>query len=94
MSSSPMDRHWNRQKRKAQELDDVCRGIDILDAIVIGDNDFVDEDPNSTSMFELAKQVRPFFFLFFIFFEYDHIFISYNNFFSWTFKNYVVKEKS
>ncbi|KAH0722656.1 hypothetical protein KY290_005312 [Solanum tuberosum] len=56
-SPSPMDRHWNRPKRKAQGLDDVCCGIDILDTIVIDDNDFVDEDSNSASLFELAKQL-------------------------------------
>ncbi|KAH0643619.1 hypothetical protein KY290_035093 [Solanum tuberosum] len=56
-SPSPMDRHWNRPKRNAQELDDVCCGIDILDTIVIDDNDFVDEDLNSASLFELAKQL-------------------------------------
>uniref|UniRef100_M1E0D8 Aminotransferase-like plant mobile domain-containing protein n=1 Tax=Solanum tuberosum TaxID=4113 RepID=M1E0D8_SOLTU len=56
-SPSPTDRHWNRPKRKAQELDDVCCGIDILDIIVIDDNDFVDEDSNSASLFELAKQL-------------------------------------
>ncbi|KAH0688041.1 hypothetical protein KY284_018594 [Solanum tuberosum] len=56
-SPSPTDRHWNRPKRKAQELDDVCCGIDILDTIVIDDNDFVDEDSNSASLFELAKQL-------------------------------------
>ncbi|KAH0698670.1 hypothetical protein KY284_012885 [Solanum tuberosum] len=41
-SPSPTDRHWNRPKRKAQELDDICCGIDILDTIVIDDNDFLD----------------------------------------------------
>ncbi|KAG5599197.1 hypothetical protein H5410_030567 [Solanum commersonii] len=56
-SPSPTDRHWNRPKRKAQELDDVCCGIDILDTIVINDNDFFDEDSNSASLFELAKQL-------------------------------------
>ncbi|KAK4737480.1 hypothetical protein R3W88_001177 [Solanum pinnatisectum] len=56
-SPSPTDHHWNRPKRKAQELDDVCCGIDILDTIVIDDNDFVDEDSNSASLFELAKQL-------------------------------------
>ncbi|KAG5615154.1 hypothetical protein H5410_014978 [Solanum commersonii] len=56
-SHSPTDRHWNHPKRKAQELDDVCCGIDILDTIVINDNDFVDKDLNSTSLFELAKQL-------------------------------------
>ncbi|KAH0730259.1 hypothetical protein KY289_001447 [Solanum tuberosum] len=56
-SPSPTDRHWNRPKRKAQELDDICCGIDILDTIVIDDNDFVDEDSNSASLFELAKQL-------------------------------------
>ncbi|KAK4718325.1 hypothetical protein R3W88_016663 [Solanum pinnatisectum] len=56
-SSSPTDHHWNRPKRKAQELDAACCGIDILDTIVIDDNDFVDEDPNSASLFELAKQL-------------------------------------
>ncbi|KAH0754064.1 hypothetical protein KY290_024334 [Solanum tuberosum] len=56
-SPSPMDRHWNRLKRKAQELDDICCGINILDTIVIDDNDFVDEDSNSASLFELAKQL-------------------------------------
>ncbi|KAG5577589.1 hypothetical protein H5410_057723 [Solanum commersonii] len=56
-SPSPTDRHWNRPKRKAQELDDVCWGIDILVTIVIDDNDFVDEDSNSASLGELAKQL-------------------------------------
>ncbi|KAH0691939.1 hypothetical protein KY289_019297 [Solanum tuberosum] len=56
-SPSPTDRHWNPPKRKAQELDDICCGIDILDTIVIDDNDFVDEDSNSASLFELAKQL-------------------------------------
>ncbi|KAH0727911.1 hypothetical protein KY290_003617 [Solanum tuberosum] len=56
-SPSPTDRHWNRPKIKAQELDDICCGIDILDTIVIDDNDFVDEDSNSSSLFELAKQL-------------------------------------
>ncbi|KAH0693355.1 hypothetical protein KY285_020452 [Solanum tuberosum] len=56
-SPSPTDRHWNRPKRKAQELDDICCGIDILDTIVIDDNDLVDEDSNSASLFELAKQL-------------------------------------
>ncbi|KAK4731790.1 hypothetical protein R3W88_024778 [Solanum pinnatisectum] len=42
----------------AQDLDDVCCGIDILDTIVIDDiNDFVDEDSNSASLFELVKQL-------------------------------------
>ncbi|KAH0747182.1 hypothetical protein KY290_009457 [Solanum tuberosum] len=35
----------------AQDLEDVC-----YDTIVIDDNDFVDEDPNSASLSELAKQ--------------------------------------
>ncbi|KAH0650278.1 hypothetical protein KY284_030190 [Solanum tuberosum] len=56
-SPSPTDRHWNSPKRKAQELEDVCCGIDILDTIVIDDNDFVDEDLNSALLFELAKQL-------------------------------------
>ncbi|KAH0672490.1 hypothetical protein KY284_023577 [Solanum tuberosum] len=56
-SPSPTDRHWNRPKRKAEELDDVCCGIDNLDTIAIDDNNFVDEDSNSASLFELAKQL-------------------------------------
>ncbi|KAH0709112.1 hypothetical protein KY284_010539 [Solanum tuberosum] len=56
-SPSPTDCHWNRPKKKAQQLDDVCCGIDIIDTIVIDDNDFVDEDSNSASLFELAKQL-------------------------------------
>ncbi|KAG5599195.1 hypothetical protein H5410_030565 [Solanum commersonii] len=39
------------------------------DTIVIDDNDFVDVDLNSATLFELAKQVRPPHFLFFIFFK-------------------------
>ncbi|KAG5622431.1 hypothetical protein H5410_007649 [Solanum commersonii] len=38
------------------DFDGLC-GIDILDTIVIDDNDFVDEDSNSASLFELAKQL-------------------------------------
>ena len=45
-------------QKKAQELDDPCRGIDILDTIVIEDNNFVDEDLKLASSFDLAKQVR------------------------------------
>ncbi|KAH0643747.1 hypothetical protein KY285_032823 [Solanum tuberosum] len=56
-SPSPTDSHWNCPKRKAQELDDICCGIDILDTIVTDDNDFVDEDSNSSSLFELEKQL-------------------------------------
>ncbi|KAK4706758.1 hypothetical protein R3W88_033667 [Solanum pinnatisectum] len=39
----------DNDKTKAQELDDICCGIDILDTIVIDDNDFVDEDLKSES---------------------------------------------
>ncbi|KAH0671485.1 hypothetical protein KY285_025029 [Solanum tuberosum] len=56
-SPSPTDRHWNCPKRKAQELDNVCCNIDILDTIFIDDNDFVDEDSNSASLFEWVKQL-------------------------------------
>lgn len=66
VSSSPADHQWNRPKRKAQELDDVCCGINILDIIFTNDNNLVDEDLKSTSLFELAKQVRPSFFSFFL----------------------------
>ncbi|KAK4718316.1 hypothetical protein R3W88_016654 [Solanum pinnatisectum] len=40
-----------------EKLDDVCCGIKILDTIVIDNNYFVDEDPNSASLSELAKQL-------------------------------------
>ena len=56
VSSSPVDRHWNCLKRMTQGLDDDCCGIKFLDTIFIDDNNFVDEDSNSTSLFELAKQ--------------------------------------
>lgn len=67
VSSSPTDRQWNRPKRKAQELDYACHGIDILGIILIDDNDFVDEDSNSASLFELAKQDPLLFFIVIIF---------------------------
>ena len=88
-SSSPTNCHWNRPKRKTQDLDDACRAIDILDTIVIDDTDFVDEYFNSTSLFELLKQETPSPYLF-IFNLIVFLLLMIFFIFSWTFKNYMV----